>query len=81
MTLYKKLLTLLKTWFAPHNSKPPEVQRAIDLIAAIDAGGVPLFPGRVNEIARSLGLEVALTAPIEETIERIRVALAYSRGS
>lgn len=81
MTLYRKLLTLLKSWFAPHQSQTPELQQAIDLIAAIDAGGIPLYPGRVNKIARSLGLEVALTAPIEETIERIRAAVAYSRGS
>jgi hypothetical protein len=81
MTLYKKWLARLKSWFSPGKSETPELQRAIDLIAAIDAGGIPLYPGRVNEIARSLGLEVALTAPIEETVQRIRVALAYSRGS
>ena len=33
-------------------------QRAQALIAAIDAGGIPLDAGRVNAIARGLGLEV-----------------------
>jgi hypothetical protein len=46
------------------------------LIAAIDAGGLPLNPARVNDIARSLGLEVSSKAPVEETIGRIRRALA-----
>lgn len=45
------------------------------LIQAIDAGGVPLNPARVNQIARSLGLEVSAHAPLDETIARIRAAL------
>jgi len=51
---------------------PDERQRALDLLAAIDAGGLPLNPARVNDIARRLGLEVSTRAPIEQTIERIR---------
>ena len=47
-------------------------QRAKDLITAIDAGGLPLHAGIVNDIARKLGLEVALDAPMEVTIARIR---------
>lgn len=54
----------------------PERQRALDLIAAIDAGGMPLHPARVNQIARSLGLEVSTRSPVEHTIARIRQALA-----
>ena len=54
---------------------PSDRQRALDLVAAIDAGGVPLNPMRVNAIARSLGLEVSPRAPMHETIERIRRAL------
>ena len=50
-------------------------QRALDLIAAVDAGGLPLNPARVNDIARQLGLEVSAKAPVQETIERIRAAL------
>ena len=63
-----------------HGSRPPTVelndrQRAQALIAAVDAGGLPLHPARVNDIARRLGLEVSRRAPVEETIERIRQAL------
>ena len=45
------------------------------LIRAIDAGGIPLNPMRVNQIARQLDLEVSARAPMEETIERIRQRL------
>jgi hypothetical protein len=45
------------------------------LVSAIDAGGLPLNPARVNDIARQLGLEVSSRAPMEQTIERIRQAL------
>jgi hypothetical protein len=50
-------------------------QRAVDLIAAIDAGGIPLNPARVNAIGRTLGLEVSIHARVEDTIARIRSAL------
>ncbi|MGA1288479.1 MAG: hypothetical protein ACO3YN_06440 [Rubrivivax sp.] len=53
----------------------PEVRRALDLLAAVDAGGVPLNPARVNQIARDLGLEVSSRARVDETIERIRAAV------
>jgi hypothetical protein len=52
-----------------------ERQRALDLIKAIDAGGLPLNPARVNEIARSLGLEVSTRADMTQTIARIRALL------
>ena len=55
-----------------------ERQRAIDLVAAIDRGGLPLNPLRVNATARSLGLEVSLEASMDDTIERIRQALVRS---
>jgi hypothetical protein len=56
--------------------KPPSPeQRARDLIAAIDAGGLPLNPARVNDIARQLGLEVSTKAAMSQTIERIRQAI------
>ncbi len=54
---------------------PPEVQRARQLIAAVDKGGLPLNPAIVNQVARSLGLEVSSKAPVDQTIERIRQAL------
>lgn len=52
-----------------------EREQAFALIRAIDAGGMPLNPVRVNQIARSLGLEVSTHAPMDETIARIRAAL------
>jgi hypothetical protein len=56
--------------------KPVEVtQRAQDLIAAIDAGGLPLNPFIVNDIGRQLGLEVATDAPMKDTITSIRKSL------
>ena len=59
---------------------PPAVlsdrQRAQALVRAIDAGGLPLNPARVNQIARALGLEVSAHAPVAQTVERIRAALA-----
>ena len=51
-------------------------QQAQALIAAIDRGGLPLNPARINHIARSLGLDVSPRAPMEQTVERIRQALA-----
>lgn len=54
---------------------PQEVVVARALIKAIDRGGIPLNPAKVNAIARNLGLEVSKSAPVEETIQRIRVWL------
>jgi hypothetical protein len=56
-------------------AKLTTLQRAKDLIAAIDQGGIPLNPMIVNRIGRDLGLEVLPSAPMAETIERIRVHL------
>ena len=77
MTPHRKpgLFGWLKSLFLPRVALPPEIQRAVDLVAAIDAGGVPLNPARVNAIARSLGLEVSTRAPVEDTIRRIRMAI------
>ncbi len=70
-------------WLTRRLRRPPqplgERQRALDLVAAVDAGGLPLNPMRVNAIARSLGLDVSPRAPMEQTIERIRQALARDR--
>lgn len=54
---------------------PPEVEQAQQLIAAIDKGGVPMNPMRINQIARNLGLEVSPHAAQDDTIARIRAAL------
>lgn len=66
----------LRAWWAPPLPPSTDRQRAEDLIRAVDAGGIPLHPARVNAIARSLGLEVSSKAPVEHTIARIRNALA-----
>lgn len=65
-------------WFKKHfwSGITPEVVQAKQLIRAIDKGGIPLNPIKVNHIARSLGLEVSITAPMSETIEQIRQALS-----
>jgi hypothetical protein len=68
---------------APPGNPPPgqalpqgtERAQAQALIAAIDAGGLPLNPARVNQIARALGLEVSAHARMEDTVARIRAAL------
>ena len=46
--------------------------RALDLLAAIDQGGIPLNPLIVNQVARNLGLDVATTDLMPHTIERMR---------
>jgi|JI10StandDraft_1071094.scaffolds.fasta_scaffold223218_3 hypothetical protein len=65
-------LQRLKQLLQPNQESPSVEQRAADLLTAIDAGGLPLHAGIVNDIARKLGLEVALDAPMEVTIARIR---------
>lgn len=55
---------------------PGEYDRARSMIAAIDRGGIPLNAARINAIARDLGLEVSPRAQPDETVQRIRDALA-----
>ncbi len=69
----KNLLTRQKT-----TSTVSDRQRALNLVAAVDAGGIPLNTARVNHIARALGLEVSRHARVEDTIARIRVVVADS---
>lgn len=71
-SLFARLHRLL----ARRPAEAPEIAQARQLVAAVDAGGIPLNPARVNAIARALGLEVSRKAAVEETIERIRAALA-----
>jgi hypothetical protein len=68
-------LAWLRVRRAPAARAADERQQARELIAAVDAGGLPLMPRRVNDIARGLGLEVSAHAPVEQTIARIRAAL------
>jgi len=71
----KRLLDRLKAMLGLGPRPSAERQRAFDLIKAIDAGGLPLNPARVNDIARSLGLEVSTRAEMADTIARIRALL------
>ena len=71
------MLTWIRRSF--RRSQPPsDTDRARQLIAAIDRGGLPLNPARVNQIARDLGLEVSRHATVGDTVDRIRRALARS---
>lgn len=75
--LFARVLAWVRAvWFKP---RPPLTlrQQAQALIAAVDAGGLPLNPAKVNHIARELGLDVSPKAPVEDTIARIRTALNY----
>ena len=68
----------LLNWLRRRRPKHPplsDIDQARQLIAAIDRGGIPLNPARVNHIARNLGLEVSLRAPVEQTIDRIRACV------
>ena len=66
----------LKRWLARRRPPLSDRQQAQQLVDAVDRGGLPLNPARVNHIARSLGLEVSRHAAVEDTVERIRQALA-----
>ena len=72
------LLRVLKNLFRRKKSYPTEIETAVALIKAINRGGVPSNPIKINAIARDLGLEVSASAPIEQTIERIRLSLKRS---
>jgi len=64
---------LRKRWRARRISS--DIAAAMRLIQAIDRGGIPLNPAKVNAIARDLGLEVSRRDPVEKTILRIRLYL------
>lgn len=66
----------LKNKFFPGKGVVTDLERARSLLVAVDRGGIPLNPAKVNAIARDLGLEVSVRAPVEETIVRIRHAVA-----
>lgn len=71
----KKFLHRCFSRFARRADSAAEIARARQLIAAIDAGGIPLDPRRISRIAEDLGLEVSRKERVEKTIERIRAAL------
>jgi energy-converting hydrogenase Eha subunit F len=70
------LFSRIRALFFSQPAPLSDYARARQLIAAVDRGGIPLNPAKVNAIARDLGLEVPRHAPVEATIERIRLALA-----
>lgn len=76
---HKHIFTWLKNLFTAKIEAACEITQAKQLIAAIDRGGIPLNPAKVNAIARNLGLEVSRKAPVEETIQRIRQAIERAR--
>lgn len=67
------LTWIRKRWF--RRAPLSHIEQARRLIDAIDHGGIPLNPAKVNAIARSFGLEVSRRAPVEQTVERIRACL------
>jgi hypothetical protein len=69
------LLSILTKCFRKSAPARLEAIAAKNLIKAIDRGGIPLNPLKVNQIARDLGLDVAPSALMQNTIERIREAL------
>ncbi|MCX7167026.1 MAG: hypothetical protein NTV11_12235 [Rhodocyclales bacterium] len=69
------LLRWLADRLARREALSPELKQGRELLAAIDAGGIPLNPAIINRIARNLGLEVSTSAAVEETIGRIRAAV------
>jgi len=60
--------TLAREYTAPE-------QAAVDLVKAVDAGGVPTDTRKINKIARDLGLEVSTKARPEDTLNRIKEAV------
>ena len=73
-----RVLIRLRQWFrisGPLGSQMSDMDRARALLEAIDRGGVPSDPVRINAIARSLGLDVSRRATISDTVERIRQAV------
>lgn len=72
----RRVLEVLCFWRKRRPVEAPEIAAARALLRAIDAGGVPLNPARVNAIGRALGLDLPSKAPVEQNIERIRLALA-----
>lgn len=69
------LISRILNWLKPAENTPAEIRRAKELISAIDAGGIPLDSAIIVRIAEDLGLEVPRKARMEDTIERIRMAI------
>ncbi len=68
------IVNLPKDYAAPADSNQA-INLAKQMLAAIDQGGIPTDPIRINKIGRALGLEILASAPMFETISRIRDAI------
>ena len=75
-----RVLNWLQRWLLKRPALS-DIEQARMLIQAIDRGGIPLNPARVNHIARSLGLEVSTRAPVDQTIARIRACVQRNASS
>lgn len=73
------LTWIRRRWF--RRAPLSHIEQARKLIEAVDRGGIPLNPAKVNAIARSFGLEVSRRAPVEQTVERIRACLLRIDGA
>jgi hypothetical protein len=56
-------------------SDEPEIRNAKALLKAVDRGGIPSNPAKVNDVARKIGLTVSTSAPMSETLDRMRKKL------
>ena len=65
----------IKRLFTRPNTPLSDIEQARRLIAAVQRGGIPLNPAKVNAVARNLGLEVSRHAPVEHTLQRLREAI------
>ena len=74
------MLNKLLKFFIKQKQNQTDLDRAQSLIDAVDRGGIPLNAARVNAIGRSLGLDVPVSAPMPETIERIRAAIERAQS-
>ncbi len=75
-----RILAGLQRLLRRRPAEPEEIARARALIAAIDRGGLPLNPARLNQIGRDLGLDISSRTAPEQTVARIRAALARIDG-
>jgi hypothetical protein len=66
--------------FFKKRTPPSDLEQAVSLLRAIERGGIPLHPAKINAIARGLGLDVLAKDPPERTIERIKAAVARVQG-
>lgn len=70
------IFSRVKSWFVVKKAPLSDIEQARQLISAVDRGGIPLNPAKVNAIARNLGLEVSRHAAVAHTLQRIRDAIA-----